>query len=118
MKVTQLVLPIVLVLICGFIIHDLLVDTASLTLVNESAETIEDLEVKVWNQEFILGSLAPGASKKISLNGYSDSSWKISGDWKSGYQIRESVGYLTHGSDFSDRVAFTPGRNLVYASAR
>lgn len=99
-----------------FVSYDLLVDTASLTLVNESTETIGDLAVKVWDKEFVLGSLAPGDSKRISLCDYSDTSWKISGRWNSGDQIREQVGYITRGMDFTDQVVFAPDRKLVFSS--
>lgn len=118
MKAKQLVIPIVLLFLFGFFAHDLLVDTASLTFVNDSTETIEELAVKVSSQEFVLGLLAPGDSKRIFIQGYSDSSWEISGQWKSGYRIHENVGYITHNRDFRDRVVFTPGRRLVYTSGQ
>lgn len=117
MKRSSLLILALVVVAGGYIAHDLMVDTASLALVNESLEEIGDLEVKVWNQEFALGLLAPGDAKKITIRDFGDSNWQISGRWKSGDIIREEVGYITHGMDFTDQIVFAPNRKIMFSSA-
>jgi hypothetical protein len=89
---------------------------ARLVIENRSLEQITTLKVKVCNQEFKLGSLAPGQKKEVKITEYSDSDWQISGKWPDGTTISEQQGYITHGMRFDDRAVFEQDRELTFSS--
>ncbi|WP_415910708.1 hypothetical protein [Oleiharenicola sp. Vm1] len=89
---------------------------ARLVIANESTEVLFDLSVKVWDQNFVLGTLRPGEKKEVRISQYSDSAWQISGRWAEGTPLREQAGYITHGMSFDDRAVFGRDRKLSFSS--
>ena len=94
----------------------LFADKASLVIRNESGEKLRDVHVVVWSYQFDLGDIAPGDTKEIRIQEYSDSSWAVEGLWPTGEHFADQYGYITNGMSFRDRLIFGPNKTIRFNS--
>jgi hypothetical protein len=89
---------------------------ANLTVINNTAATLQNARVSITGSQFDLGSLAPGQRKTVKARRYSDSDWSILGKWSDGAPFETRFGYITHGASFDDTLVIAPDRTTNHHS--
>lgn len=89
---------------------------ASLMIVNDSNSDLNNVSVQLWNTEIMVGSLKRNEKKRIKVDNYFDSSWKVTGTWDDGEDLDISYGYVTHGLDFRDTIVINDDRSISFSS--
>jgi hypothetical protein len=91
-------------------------NTARVTIVNQSHETIIDGSIGIANNKTVnLPILDHNASFVVHFDIRADSHYDISITFDSGRVMKRDVGYLTHGFDFDDRLVVTD-QDISYQS--
>jgi len=71
-------------------------------IVNETGESVRNGELEVCGQKFRIGEIEQGKSFTVHYKVKSDSSYKLSVEFRSGRKLTRELGYVTNGRDFKD----------------
>jgi len=119
MKKRILVAIVLCIFFCsiGIFFISILKGGATLTVYNDSSTQLNNVSVELsGGGAKDIGNIAPGKSSSARFHDYSDSSWIITVDSRSGRQRITLDSYVTGGLNFDDRVFFDSSNRTSFKS--
>lgn len=95
----------ILIVICLFLSGCREISESDVTIKNISNSTLEEVEIRVSGQTFVIKNLDPNEEQKIYYAVKSDSSYLVVVRYCEDRQVEKREGYVTHGFVFHDVIA-------------
>ena len=91
-------------------------NTASVTVINKSGQTIDSLKIELNGDIKSINHLKNDQKTKLTFCCFSDSSYILDGTYHDTTPINGEFGYVTHGMDFEVTFIIKEHGNVKYSS--